>query len=241
MSDKELQKGITVAISAYHEAENLKWLLPLVKDFLMQTNEEYDIIVIDTKESTDETPDVCKANGVLYLNQEFEGYAGAVKTAIIHAKRKAFFMMDADGSHNPSYIPGMYGMYEDERCDLVIGSRYIPGGETVDSAISVMLSKILNMVFRMAIGTGVRDISSGFKIYDTEKLRSIDIDARNFEIHQEILLKLMMKYPALRVREYPIRFEKRVYDRSKRNLLRFGLAFFNQIISLQRIKKNKGE
>ena len=68
--------GISVVLLAYKEAENLSFLLPKIKDIMDGLPEEYEILVIDTKEPLDNTSDVCKEYGARYINQEFPGFGG---------------------------------------------------------------------------------------------------------------------------------------------------------------------
>ena len=237
IGEKRLKPGITVGMPVFHEAENLKWILPVLKKALDETGQEYTILIIDTKEPTDNTPDICRAEGVSYIPQEYPGYAGAIRTAAEYADRECLLTLDADGSHDPKYIPLMYDRYVENGCDLVVGSRYIPGGETDDIWYCILMSKVLNMIFRRIIGTDVKDISAGYKIYNTEKLKSVEITSTNFEIHQEVLLKLLMTYPDLKVSEYPIRFVKRKYDKSKRRMVSFATSFLKSIVKLTKMRR----
>ena len=124
--------GISVVLLAYKEAENLAFLLPKIKKMFDSLPETYEILVIDTKEPLDNTPEVCREFGARYINQEFPGFGGAFKTGIRYAEMDKFLILDSDGSHDPKYIPSMYKKFTEENCDLVIGSRYTEGGKTDD-------------------------------------------------------------------------------------------------------------
>ena len=71
--------GISVVLLAYKEAENLKVLLPQIKKNVEKTGENYEILVIDTMETMDETPQVCKEFGAKYINQEEPYFGGAFR------------------------------------------------------------------------------------------------------------------------------------------------------------------
>lgn len=120
--------GISVVLLAYKEAENLAFLLPKIKNIMDGLPEEYEILVIDTKEPLDNTPEVCKEFGARYINQEYPGFGGAFRTGIKYAEKDKFLILDSDGSHDPKYIPAIYKKFVEEECDLVIGSRYTEGG-----------------------------------------------------------------------------------------------------------------
>jgi dolichol-phosphate mannosyltransferase len=82
--------------------------------------------------------------------------------------------MDADGSHAPEDLPRMLAALED--ADLVIGSRYVPGGHTVNwPASRKLISWGGNFYSRMALGAKVKDITAGFRAYRRQVLEKINI------------------------------------------------------------------
>ncbi|MBQ8108890.1 MAG: glycosyltransferase [Clostridia bacterium] len=227
-----LDVGVSVALLAYKEAENLKELLPEIRQNLEKTGVPYDILVIDTQQTLDETPEVCRTFGAEYYNQEEPGFGGAFKTAIKKARREMFLILDGDGSHNPVYIPDMYAKFTAEHCDLVIGSRYTKGGKTLDSKSSIIMSRILNGVFRLCIGVRAKDISTDFRLYDTGQLKAVQLTCVNYDVLQEVLLKLKLNNRAFRIGEVPITFEKRRYGESKRRLIPFIFSYIRTLFRL---------
>ena len=143
--------GISVVLLAYKEEENLRVLLPQIKDQVKQTGEEFEILVIDTEKPLDNTKGVCEEFGAKYVNQEEPAFAGAFKTGIQYASMDKFLILDSDGSHNPKYIPAIYDKFTKENCDVVIGSRYVEGGKTNDAKSSIVMSHILNGMFLTVI------------------------------------------------------------------------------------------
>ena len=168
--------GISVVLLAYKEAENLTFLLPKIKEMMDSLPEEYEILVIDTKEPLDNTSEVCAQFGARYINQEFPGFGGAFKTGIKYAEKDKFLILDSDGSHDPKYIPSMYKKFTEENCDLVIGSRYTEGGETNDAKSSIIMSHILNGFFRVCLGIKAKDISTDYRLYRTEQLKNVELE-----------------------------------------------------------------
>lgn len=240
--EQVLKEGITVALLAYREADNLKILLPRIISNMEKVGIPYTIEVIDGVDTADETPEICAEYCALYYNQEQAGFGGAFRTAIKYADRRLFLILDGDGSHNPDYIPEMYEKYVTENCDLVIGSRYTKGGKTFDSKTSVIMSKILNTVFRLFIGIRAQDISTDFRLYDTEALKAVETESVNYDVLQEVLLKLKLNNPGIKIAEIPITFEKRVYGQSKRRLIPFILSYIRTLFRLIgiRIRHNRG-
>ncbi|HEX6228494.1 MAG TPA: glycosyltransferase, partial [Solirubrobacterales bacterium] len=123
--------------------------------------------------------------------------------------------MDSDFSHDPAYLPRM--LEAARRADLVIGSRYVPGGGINDwSALRRGISRGGSAYARLVLGLGVRDLTGGFKCFRREVLEAIDLDSirsRGYAFQVE------MTYRAIRlgfdVVEVPIVFRDRRAGSSK--------------------------
>ncbi len=222
--------GISVVLLAYKEAENLAFLLPKIKEMMDSLPEEYEILVIDTKEPLDNTSEVCARFGARYINQEFPGFGGAFRTGIKYAEKDKFLILDSDGSHDPKYIPSMYKKFTDENCDLVIGSRYTEGGETNDARSSIIMSHILNGFFRVCLGIKAKDISTDYRLYRTEQLKNVELENVNYDVLQEVLLRMKQNKPDLKIGEVPISFQKRKYGESKRRLIPFIIGYMKSLV-----------
>jgi dolichol-phosphate mannosyltransferase len=124
--------------------------------------------------------------------------------------------MDADFSHNPSYLPALLAAAE-TRYDLVLGSRYISGGGTVNwGALRQFISRGGNMYARAILGLPVMDATGGFRCYRRRVLEAIDLDA----IHSNgYSFQIELVYRALRagfqIGEVPIVFPDRRVGQSK--------------------------
>lgn len=229
-----LKTGITVALLSYKEAENLKVLIPQIKEKFDATGEDYEILVIDTQEPLDDTPEVCKEFGCIYKNQEYPGFGGAFRTAIKYANMDKFFILDSDGSHDPKYIPKIYEEFMKGGVDLVIGSRYVKGGQTSDAKSSIIMSHILNFFFRKVIGVSAKDISTDFRMYHTADLKAVELKYKNYDVLEEVLLKIRLNKPnkKLVITEVPISFHKRLYGESKRQLIPFIISYIRSLFEL---------
>ncbi len=230
--------GISVVLLAYKEEENLKVLLPKIIENVEKTGEKYEILVIDTQKPLDNTKGVCEQYGAKYINQEAPAFAGAFKTGIKYAKMDKFLILDSDGSHNPKYIPQIYEKFKKERCDVVIGSRYVKGGKTNDAKSSIIMSHILNGMFRICLGIKAKDISTDYRLYVTSQLKKVKLTCRNYDVLQEVLLQLKLNKPKkkLKIGEVPIEFDKRIYGESKRRLLPFIMSYIKTLFKLTLIR-----
>lgn len=221
--------SIGVVLLSYKEEENLKFLIPDIKEEMRKVDEDYQIYVIDSMTPLENTKQLCEKHGVIYINQKYPGFGGAFRTAIESVNTDKFLIMDSDGSHNPSYIPEIYECFVKNNADLVIGSRYAKGGKTNDAKSSVILSRILNFVFRHIIGIKAKDISTDFRLYKTEQLKAVNLKCENYDVLQEVLLKLKLNKSDLIVKEIPIIFYKRKHGKSKRKLLKFTISYLKSI------------
>ncbi len=225
-------KSVTVALLAYNEAENLQILLPKIIEQMDTIGTDYDILVIDTKDPLDNSEEICKLNGAIYKNQKNKGFGDAFRTAIKNADKDLFLILDSDGSHDPQYIPAIYEKFISENCDVVIGSRYTKGGKTFDSKSSIIMSRILNTCFRIALGIKAKDISTDYRLYHTSALKDVTLENNNYDVLQEVLLKLRINKHDLVIKEVPITFKKRVYGESKRRLIPFIIGYIKSLFKL---------
>lgn len=123
--------------------------------------------------------------------------------------------MDADFSHHPRYLPKFVEEIED--CDVVIGSRYIPGGETPGWKLSRrFLSRMANLYVRVLLRLKVKDATSGFRGYRREVLSRIPWErvsssGYSFQIEMVYLCQRL----GFKIKEIPIVFEDRKQGVSK--------------------------
>ena len=142
--------------------------------------------------------------------------------------------MDSDFSHEPAYLPRL--LEAAERADLVIGSRYVPGGGVTDwGTLRRGISRGGSAYARVVLGVGVRDLTGGFKCFRREVLEAVDLDSirsRGYAFQVEMTYRALEH--GFRVIEVPIVFRDRRAGSSKMSrsivleaiwrvpLLRFG-------------------
>ena len=231
-----MKKGISTVLLSYKEADNLRVLLPEIKEMLGSLGEEYEIIVVDSMQPQDDTESVCKENGCRYINQEEPFFGGAFRTGIKYAEMDKFLILDSDGSHKPCYIPDIYHKFLTGDYDVVIGSRYVKGGRTEDARTSVVMSHILNGVFRFCLGIKAKDISTDYRMYRTEQLKEVQLTRKNYDILQEVLVRIKQLNGGIRIGEVPISFSKRLYGESKRRLIPFIIDYGKSLLFLTAIQ-----
>jgi dolichol-phosphate mannosyltransferase len=189
----------------------------------------------------DDTEAICAANQVRLLRrQPSNDYGDAIRTGIGASHGDFVLIMDADGSHSPEFIRELWN--QRHRADVVIASRYVPGGRTDNPPLLVGMSRLLNRFFRGVVRFPVLDVSNSFRLYRGERLRSLRLSYRHFDILEEILARLLWhpQMPAT-VLEIPYRFERRLAGNSKRNLLMFSVHFLTAALRLYAVRRHLDE
>lgn len=229
MSEKE---KIDIIIPAYMEEENLRLLLPRLNETLSKTNLDFVVLVIGPMQEKDHTREVCIQNNCKYIPRENgDFYGDAVRTGIKYTSGNYTIFMDADGSHAPEFVKNILEYRKDY--DVVIASRYIEGGATDNSRILILMSWIVNFCYSVVLNLKCHDVSNSFKLYRTCQLKSISLYSRNFEIVEEILLKLVRNNKELKIKEIPFTFRKRMFGSTKRNLVLFVISYTITLIKLR--------
>ncbi|MFN2134849.1 MAG: polyprenol monophosphomannose synthase [Candidatus Promineifilaceae bacterium] len=204
-----------VIVPTYNEADNIDDLLAQ----LLELPVNLGVIVVDdnspdgTGQKADEwsrrDPErvyVVHRPGKLGLGT---AYISGFRFAIDELQAARVMTMDADFSHNPRYIPAMIAMSEEK--DVVIGSRYVPGGGTLNCTWKrIWLSKIANFTARGLLGLQANDTTAGFRLYHRRVLESIPLDqvfSNGYSFLVEMLF--MCQRRDWQIGEVPIVFEDR--------------------------------
>jgi dolichol-phosphate mannosyltransferase len=135
--------------------------------------------------------------------------------------------MDADFSHDPAYLPDMVRL-AGEGADMVVGSRYVEGGGTVNWGIGrQVISRAGSLYARTILGVGVRDLTSGFICYRRQTLEALDLDAVDSNGYSfQIEMKYRVIQAGMKVVELPIVFVDRRVGQSKMSRQIFLEALF---------------
>ncbi len=220
---------ILVVIPTYNEKQNIASTIDGLEAIRsdIPKNHQLEILVIDDN-SPDGTAGIVKEKGKQYgnvkllPNREKKGLGAAYIKAFQYAMEKlgadAIFEYDADGSHQPKYIPGMIKEL-DKGADVVVGSRYIPGGKMpADWGFDrKLISYFGNFIARSVLWTWqYKDMTSGFRVTKTAYLKRVDL---NNLLSKQFAYKIHLYYALHRlgakIVEFPIEFVDRAKGSSK--------------------------
>jgi len=226
---------LTVVLPTYDEGPNVRGLIQGIRAVLGDLGVTHEILVVDAG-SSDNTREIAQAAGARAFVQTAPGYGGAIREGFEEAIGAYVLTMDADSSHDPAFIRDMYARRHE--ADLIIASRYVPGGRADMSRWRWMLSVILNKTFCLLLALPVRDISSGYRLYRRSILEEIDIRSRNFDVLEEILIKLYVH--GRRIAEVPFHYKPRVHGRSHAKLIQFGFSYAKTLARMMWLRFRAG-
>lgn len=222
---------LSIVLPALNEEGALRRVLPRLRATFLKLGLRGEIIVVDGK-SSDATVAVSQAEGARVLVQKGRGFGAALREGLCAARAPWVAVVDADGSHPPEVLAQLWA--KRGLADLVIASRYVPGGSAVMPVSRHLLSRLLNVVSKLVLGLPVKDSSGGFRLYRAELARGACAlsDASNFTVQQELLVGLLSL--GGRVLETPFRYEMRLDGMSKASALRLAPAYLSMLAKLKR-------
>jgi dolichol-phosphate mannosyltransferase len=214
---------ILVVTPTYNEAENVRQHVEAV----LARPARPDVLVVDDG-SPDGTGNLVRAlaaehprrvellerSGKLGLGT---AYVAGFRWALAEGRWDVIVQMDVDGSHDPQAVDDLLKAIEN--ADLVIGSRYVPGGAVANWPWSRRtVSWVGNFYARTVLGTRMRDLTGGFKAWRTDLLTRLDVDsfeANGYGYQIETTYRALQA--GARVVEVPITFRDRERGESKMN------------------------
>jgi dolichol-phosphate mannosyltransferase len=230
---KQELPDIAVVIPVLNERENLLRLLPLLKDALGEMGLSGEIIVADGG-SVDGSQETAEQFGASVIVQHEKGFGGALQAGFAAAKAPYIVTMDADLSHRPDFLPTFWR--ERETAELLIASRFVEGGRADLSRFRLMLSRVLSLAYRRALGLQVLDLSSGFRMYRSGILDWRLLRAHDFDVQPEILFRIHAG--GFRIREVPFHYMERNSGKSHARLFRFGWSFSKTLFRMWRLRQS---
>lgn len=213
---------LLVSIATYNEKENLAELVAAILQFVPHAH----VLIVDdnSPDGTGRIADELALGDhrihVLHRTGKL-GLGSAIIAGMNYSMQNGFarfVSMDADMSHDPKYLPALTDL--GQRCDVKIGSRYIPGGGVVNWPLKRwVISRSVNVLTRVLLRIPARDASGGFRCYRTALLRKVNLDglwSKGYSFQEEMLFRCI--HLGGKVEETPIVFVDRQVGASKANV-----------------------
>jgi len=218
---------LTLIIPTRNERENMPLLLPRIKASLGDLS--YEVLIVDDSEdgTLAAAASAAEASGLTLrgIHREpgsREGLlGGAVVAGIAESRGAHICVLDADLQHPPELVRTMLARAQEEDADVVIASRYVRGGS--DEGMSSGLRRGISILAKYFAKT----LFSGYFIVRRSILTGVTLRPRGFKI----LLEILVRSNARRVREVPLRFARRAEGDSKATLKQ-GMDFGRHAASL---------
>ena len=151
-----------VIIPAYNEQDSIK---KVVED-VYSHNDNCDIVVVNDGSSDNTSIEAKKTKAIVIDLPNNLGIGGAVQTGYLYAQKNNYdiaIQVDADGQHNPKYIPEMIKIIENGQADMVIGSRFIQKTSYQQTFFRMIGIKITSGIIKLLTGKKICDTTSGFR------------------------------------------------------------------------------
>ena len=227
-----------MVIPTYDEADNLEWIVGRLR----AAQPGVDVLVVDdnSPDGTGAIADRLAAEdpAISVVHRTDKAGLGAAYLhgfdVALQAGYDVIGEMDADGSHQPEQLERLLDALR--TADLVIGSRYVPGGSVVNWPVQrLLLSRGGNLYVRLLLGMKVKDATAGYRLFRRATLEAIDLGSvrsTGYVFQTDLAHRTVSR--GLRVTEVPIEFVERVRGDSKmsgqvaseslRMITRWGLA-----------------
>ncbi len=222
---------LSILLPTRNEKDNLELLFPRLNSVLREIGVTYELIVVDG-DSVDGTLEMARRHCALAFQQNGTGYGLALKQGFKAASGEYIVTLDADLSHDPEFIHRLWG--NRERADVVVASRYCPGGTAHAPLSRRILSRVLNQFFALSFGLPITDMSSGFRLYRADVIKAVEFEGKTYDALEEILIRIHNQ--GRRIIEVPFTYVPRVHGSSNARIFRIGLGLLATSYRLRRLR-----
>jgi dolichol-phosphate mannosyltransferase len=216
-----INSEVGILLPTYCEAANISKLIHEIESLNLNCS----ILVIDDS-SPDGTADLVRnlrkeyGNILIFVRPRKSGLGTAITDGFkvflsLRNPPDYIVTMDADYSHSPKDVPRLVSAAKEAK-GLAIGSRYCPGGGTVNwSVFRLAISRVANMLSSVLIGADIHDYTSGLRCYSMNLVKSMvgELHSETYEIQIETIRQARMK--GFDIKEIPMIFVNRKKGKSK--------------------------
>jgi glycosyltransferase involved in cell wall biosynthesis len=211
-------------IPAYNEER-------FIGSVVLKAKKYVDTVMVVDDGSLDLTAEIAQAAGAVVVPMEHNRGKGAALNYGFQKARElgahAVVILDGDGQHRPEEIPTVLAPIQEEKADIVVGSRYLDRKSRVPFA-RILGHRFFNSFTNFLTGTHITDSQSGFRAFSSKALQEIDFDSKGFSVESEMQFLAMQK--KLKLVEVPIIIQ--YTDHPKRPVIPHGVSVLNGILRL---------
>lgn len=222
---------LSIILPADNQSDRLALLLPKIHSALTGPSIVYEIIV-SVHEADEGTCRLIKQHQARLASPSGHGYGAAILAGLREATGDHVLTMDTDQEHPADLLNALWRSRA--AAEVIIASRYVPGGQAVMPPLRRLFSRVLNLVFSRGLDLHVRDMSSGFRLYKTHVIDGLETEGKDYDILQEILVKSLMA--GYQIREIPFAYYSS--DSRMPRILQFGFAYLKTFARLWRLRNS---
>ena len=222
---------VSVIMSTYNNEKSIE---SSVNSILNQTYKNIEFLIIDDF-SNDGTKEVLKnflnkEKIQIYFHDDNLGKGAAIHTALKHITGNITIIQDADLEYDPFDYDKLLVPFFEANADVVYGSRFMGGGKYVRIHFfwHYLANKILTFICNLFINLNLTDMETGYKVFKTSALKSVNLTEKSFSFEPEVTIKLAKK--KYKFFEVPVTYNGRSYEEGKKIGLKDALIALKSII-----------
>ncbi len=215
--------SLTFLIPVFNERATVEQIIQSVQDSGLADR----IIVVDDA-STDGTRELLEEIAArnsrleLHLHDRNRGKGAALRTGFSKVETDLVLVQDADLEYDPRDVPALLIPIEEDKADVVFGSRFLGAPRRPTMFWHMVANKLLTLMTNVLYNTILTDMETGYKLFRREVIQGIKIRSNRFDFEPEITAKLLKK--KVRIFEVPITFNPREYSEGKKIGLKDAFA-----------------
>ena len=226
---------LSIIIPCYNEIKTIEVITNRIIDSLnIYKFINYEILIVDDC-STDGTKDKLKKLGLeknitVILHDNNLGKGAAIQSAIKYLSGDLVLIQDADLEYDPFDYNKLLLPFFETDADIVYGSRFLGGGKYIRIHFfwHYLANKILTFLCNLFINLNLTDMETGYKVFKSSAIKSIDLIEKSFAFEPEVTIKLAKK--KYKFYEVPITYNGRSYDEGKKIGLKDAFIALKTII-----------